>query len=105
MNCCTASWMRPPIVFPMHTAVVDGDARDDLPATGGRGQPDRAPACRAQRAPAATGSGCTWRSQRKPLACLYGVLKAGAAYVPLAPDGPTLRLAHLHPPSADDVSC
>ena len=29
------------------------------------------------------------------LASLYGVLKAGAAYVPLAPDGPTSRLARL----------
>ncbi len=29
------------------------------------------------------------------LACLYGVLKAGAAYVPLAPDGPAARLAGL----------
>jgi amino acid adenylation domain-containing protein len=29
------------------------------------------------------------------LACLYGVLKAGAAYVPLAPDAPAARLARI----------
>jgi len=29
------------------------------------------------------------------LACVYGVLKAGAAYVPLAPDAPVARLANL----------
>jgi len=29
------------------------------------------------------------------LACIYGVLKAGAAYVPLAPDGPPARLARI----------
>lgn len=29
------------------------------------------------------------------LACIYGVLKAGAAYVPMAPDAPAARLARL----------
>lgn len=29
------------------------------------------------------------------LACIYGVLSAGAAYVPLAPDAPTARLARV----------
>ena len=29
------------------------------------------------------------------LACIYGVLKVGAAYVPLAPDGPPARLARV----------
>jgi amino acid adenylation domain-containing protein len=29
------------------------------------------------------------------LACIYGVLKVGAAYVPLAPDAPTARLARV----------
>jgi amino acid adenylation domain-containing protein len=29
------------------------------------------------------------------LACIYGVLKVGAAYVPLAPDGPTARLSRV----------
>ena len=29
------------------------------------------------------------------LACIYGVLKVGAAYVPLPPDGPTARIARV----------
>jgi amino acid adenylation domain-containing protein len=29
------------------------------------------------------------------LACIYGIMKAGAAYVPLAPDGPPARLARV----------
>ena len=42
-----------------------------------------------------TGSGLYLEKSSESLACLYGVLKVGAAYVPLAPDGPPARLARV----------
>lgn len=80
--------------FPDHTAVVDGPREmtyQHLEAAANRiaHQLAELNVRRGDRI------GLYLEKSAEAVACLYGVLKAGAAYVPLAPDGPPLRLAHL----------
>ena len=80
--------------FPDNTAVVDGDREvtyRQLEAMANRiahqlaslnvGRGDRV--------------GLYLEKSVEALACIYGVLKTGAAYVPLAPDGPPPRLTRI----------
>lgn len=80
--------------FPEGTAVVDGDREMSY------GQLDAA----ANRIARQLGDLGVGRGDRvglylaksaESLACIYGVLKAGAAYVPLAPDAPAARLSRI----------
>lgn len=80
--------------FPEATAVVDGDREMNY------GQLDAA-ANRIARQLGDLGVrhgdrvGLYLAKSAESLACLYGVLKAGAAYVPLAPDAPVARLRRI----------
>jgi amino acid adenylation domain-containing protein len=80
--------------FPGGTAVVDGDREmsyGQLDATANRiarqlGDLGVRPGDRV---------GLYLEKSAESLACIYGVLKAGAAYVPLAPDAPAARLSRI----------
>ena len=78
--------------FPGSTAVVDGDREMtyrqlDTAANRIAHQLARLDVRRGDRI------GLYLEKSAESLACIYGVLKAGAAYVPLAPDAPPARLA------------
>jgi amino acid adenylation domain-containing protein len=80
--------------FPDGTAVVDGDREmsyADLDAAANRiaHQLGRLGVRHGDRV------GLYLEKSAESLACVYGVLKAGAAYVPLAPDAPTARLSRI----------
>jgi amino acid adenylation domain-containing protein len=80
--------------FPGRTAVVDGDREMtylqlDRAANRIAHQLARLNVRRGDRV------GLYVEKSAEALACIYGVLSAGAAYVPLAPDAPTARLARV----------
>jgi amino acid adenylation domain-containing protein len=80
--------------FPEGTAVVDGDREMtyrqlDRAANQIAHQLARLNVRRGDRI------GLYLEKSAESLACIYGVLNAGAAYVPLAPDAPTARLARV----------
>jgi amino acid adenylation domain-containing protein len=80
--------------FPHGTAVVDGDRaityrQLDRAANRIAHQLARLNVRRGDRI------GLYLEKSAESLACIYGVLKAGAAYVPLAPDAPAARLARV----------
>jgi amino acid adenylation domain-containing protein len=80
--------------FPGSTAVIDGDREmtyQELDAAANRvaHQLARLKVQRGDRV------GLFLEKSAESLACLYGVLKVGAAYVPLAGEWPAPRLAHI----------
>jgi amino acid adenylation domain-containing protein len=80
--------------FPGSTAVVDGDREVthlqlDRAANRIAHQLARLNVRRGDRV------GLYVEKSAEALACIYGVLSTGAAYVPLAPDAPTARLARV----------
>ena len=81
--------------IPTRTAVVDGERSVTYGELDSDCEPPCAPTARHAGSGTATGSASTSTSRSRRVVGIYGVLKAGAAYVPLDPGAPPPRLGYI----------